>query len=233
MYKIGDFSKKVDVPVKTLRYYDEISLFSPSYIDNWSGYRYYEDEQIPIIKKIVMLKDLNLSLKEIDEYMTTGDINILIKKEEEFRMKVEAITNYVEDIAYEVKSADYEEYLKWNGLRMKDSPAALEIRDEVAKYYMVFKNNEFYSDFLVFPNEDNRSDINKMFGSDELFEICLKYLKNEYDYLTMLSCETLDNSANMIRSKSNVISEEVKESKGYDERIWKYILHKVLLKEEK
>lgn len=35
MYKIGDFSRKVSVPVKTLRYYDEINLFKPSYIDDF------------------------------------------------------------------------------------------------------------------------------------------------------------------------------------------------------
>ena len=51
MYKIGDFSKKVSIPVKTLRYYDEINLFKPSYIDDFTGYRYYTDEQIEQIKK--------------------------------------------------------------------------------------------------------------------------------------------------------------------------------------
>ena len=50
MYKIGDFSRKVSVPVKTLRYYDEINLFKPSYIDDFTGYRYYTDEQIEQIK---------------------------------------------------------------------------------------------------------------------------------------------------------------------------------------
>lgn len=71
MYKIGDFSKKVSIPVKTLRYYDEINLFKPSYIDDFTGYRYYTDEQIEQIKKIIMLKELNLSLKNIEDYLKT------------------------------------------------------------------------------------------------------------------------------------------------------------------
>ena len=71
MYKIVDFSKKVSIPVKTLRYYDEINLFKPSYIDDFTGYRYYTDEQIEQIKKIIMLKELNLSLKNIEDYLKT------------------------------------------------------------------------------------------------------------------------------------------------------------------
>ena len=46
LYKIGDFSKEVNVPVKTLRYYDEINLFKPIEIDLFTGYRYYDKSQI-------------------------------------------------------------------------------------------------------------------------------------------------------------------------------------------
>lgn len=56
MYKIGDFSKKTNVPIKTLRYYDEINLFKPSYQDYFTGYRYYENNQIDEIKKYCKIK---------------------------------------------------------------------------------------------------------------------------------------------------------------------------------
>ena len=42
-YKISEFSKLVNVPVKTLRYYDEIGLFKPEEVDIFSNYRYYLD----------------------------------------------------------------------------------------------------------------------------------------------------------------------------------------------
>ena len=95
MYKIGDFSYKVDIPIKTLRYYDEIDLFKPSYQDYFTGYRYYESTQISKIEEIKRLKDLDLSLKEIKEYLETNDINILLKKEKEFVMKIESIKDYI------------------------------------------------------------------------------------------------------------------------------------------
>ena len=46
MYKIGEFSKIVDIPVRTLRYYDEFGILKPSDVDNFTGYRYYSDENI-------------------------------------------------------------------------------------------------------------------------------------------------------------------------------------------
>ena len=56
LYKIGEFSKLTNVPIKTLRYYDEINLFKPQEIDLFSGYRYYSKEQIEdLIKKIIII----------------------------------------------------------------------------------------------------------------------------------------------------------------------------------
>ena len=52
MYKIKDFSMITDTPVATLRYYDSIDLFKTVNIDYYSGYSYYDDEQIKEIKKI-------------------------------------------------------------------------------------------------------------------------------------------------------------------------------------
>ena len=42
MYSIGEFSKIGSVSTKTLRYYDEIGLLRPAYVDEENRYRYYE-----------------------------------------------------------------------------------------------------------------------------------------------------------------------------------------------
>jgi hypothetical protein len=39
MIRIGDFSKLSRVPVKTLRYYDEMGLLKPVEVDSLTGYR--------------------------------------------------------------------------------------------------------------------------------------------------------------------------------------------------
>ncbi len=65
MFKIGEFSKLSQVPVKTLRYYDEIGLLKPVEVDRWSGYRYYAAGQLARLQRILALRDLGLSLAQI------------------------------------------------------------------------------------------------------------------------------------------------------------------------
>ena len=84
LYRIGDFSQKTGIPVKTLRYYDEINLFKPSYTERFSGYRYYEINQIKDIKLISKLKGLDLSLEEIKQFLETKDIKIILNKRKTF-----------------------------------------------------------------------------------------------------------------------------------------------------
>ena len=43
LYQIGKVSKICNIPIKTLRYYDEIELLIPRKIDPDSNYRYYSD----------------------------------------------------------------------------------------------------------------------------------------------------------------------------------------------
>jgi effector-binding domain-containing protein len=70
MIKIGDFSQLSQVPVKTLRYYDEIDLLKPARIDPFTGYRYYALDQLPRLYRILALKDLGLSLEQVSQLLT-------------------------------------------------------------------------------------------------------------------------------------------------------------------
>ena len=79
-YKIGEFSKITGIPVKTLRYYDEIDLFKPSEIDLFSGYRYYKEEQIESLKIILELKEAGFLLEEIKSHWNSWNDEILLKQ---------------------------------------------------------------------------------------------------------------------------------------------------------
>ena len=67
MYRIGEFSYLFQLTIKTLRYYDEIDLFKPSYKDSFTGYRYYSKDQKEELKNILMLKEYGFTLEEIKE----------------------------------------------------------------------------------------------------------------------------------------------------------------------
>lgn len=58
MLRIGDFAKIFNITVKTVRYYEEIGLIVPKYIDIYTGYRYFDEENINRMKEILSLKQL-------------------------------------------------------------------------------------------------------------------------------------------------------------------------------
>lgn len=67
MLSIGEFSSICRVSTKTLRYYDEIGLLTPSEINPQNGYRYYAIEQMETLLFINRLKTYSFSLDEIKE----------------------------------------------------------------------------------------------------------------------------------------------------------------------
>lgn len=100
LYKIGDFSKEVNVPIKTLRYYDEINLFKPVEVDLFTNYRYYSEEQIDDIKVILELKDLGFSLEEIKENWNNFTNEIMLNKKEELLNESSKIEEKIRRIDY-------------------------------------------------------------------------------------------------------------------------------------
>lgn len=69
-YSIGKVSTLCNVPIKTLRYYDNIGLLVPDYRDSDSNYRYYTQDQILTLFIIRKLKHLGIPLKEISQIVS-------------------------------------------------------------------------------------------------------------------------------------------------------------------
>ncbi len=70
MFRIGEFSKIAQVSGSQLRYYDEIGLLKPAKIDQWTGYRYYSAAQLSDLNRILALKELGLSLEQIQRMVS-------------------------------------------------------------------------------------------------------------------------------------------------------------------
>ena len=85
MFSIGVFSKINKVTTKTLRYYEDIGLLKPGYVDEVTKYRYYTTEQLPKLHEIITLKQMGLSLNEIKEVIDKPEEieKILVSKEQE------------------------------------------------------------------------------------------------------------------------------------------------------
>ncbi|MBR3057573.1 MAG: MerR family transcriptional regulator [Clostridiales bacterium] len=75
MLKIGDFSKLSRVSIRMLRHYDDIGLLKPAEIDDFTGYRYYREDQLFIVARITALKDMGFALADIVRILEIYDDN--------------------------------------------------------------------------------------------------------------------------------------------------------------
>lgn len=95
MLKIGDFSKLSRITIRMLRHYDEIDLLKPQTVDEWTGYRYYDEAQLLAANKIQLLKNLGFGLSTIKEVLTHYDDYAEIEKLLKIR-QAELVTEEIE-----------------------------------------------------------------------------------------------------------------------------------------
>ena len=69
MFNIGKFSQLVKVSPRMLRHYEKCGLFYPAEIDKVNGYRLYSATQIPLLLRIVSLRDMGFSIEEISDIL--------------------------------------------------------------------------------------------------------------------------------------------------------------------
>ena len=50
--QINEFAKLTGVSVRTLHYYDEIGLLKPAEVDEWTGYRFYDENSLEKCNKL-------------------------------------------------------------------------------------------------------------------------------------------------------------------------------------
>ncbi|WNZ63923.1 MerR family transcriptional regulator [Myxococcus sp. MxC21-1] len=73
LYSIGETSRITGLTVKALRLYQEKNLLVPSRVDPSSGYRYYTERDIALAHTLRALRDLKLSLEEIQGVLAELD----------------------------------------------------------------------------------------------------------------------------------------------------------------
>ena len=69
MIKIGEFAKLGGVSIKTLRHYDRLALLKPARVDHYSGYRYYELNQLQRLNEIMLFKLMGFSLESVSHLL--------------------------------------------------------------------------------------------------------------------------------------------------------------------
>ena len=69
LFQIGEVAEQVGLSLRTVRYYEEVGLVSPS-ARSEGGFRLYSDEDISRLALVKRMKPLGLTLEEMRELVT-------------------------------------------------------------------------------------------------------------------------------------------------------------------
>ncbi|WP_294388994.1 MerR family transcriptional regulator [uncultured Clostridium sp.] len=94
---IKDASKKLNISVYTLRYYDKEGL-TPFVKKDENGVRRYTEEDLEWIKMLINLRDIDMPISNIKEYIT-----LYLKGDETIEERRELMCKYREYIKKKIK----------------------------------------------------------------------------------------------------------------------------------
>ncbi|MEK4029971.1 MerR family transcriptional regulator [Pseudobacillus sp. FSL P4-0506] len=149
----GEFAKLCKVNKQTLLYYDQIGLFSPEY-KNKKGYRYYSIRQIELFSVIDLLKDLGMSLSDIQQYTQNKSpesfLSIMYQKKAEIEKKRQEIEIKEKIIDTKITLMEEALHLDFHQVKLEQLPeATLYLSRNIEN----INNEEFVEVFSDFINE--------------------------------------------------------------------------------
>lgn len=133
-YLIKDASKKLNISIYTLRYYDKEGL-TPFVKKDENGVRKYTDEDLEWIRMLINLRDIDMPISNIKEY-----IELYLKGDETIEQRRDLMCRYREYIKKKVEDTISSLEMATEKLRNYDSAVA-DILDDTN----LFKNKKIYN----------------------------------------------------------------------------------------
>lgn len=102
-YTVGEVSSITGVPKDTLRFYDKINLFKPSFVDPENSYRYYTYDQFWKIDIIVCCRKLNISTQKIREILSSQNNEAVVQLMKEHQKEALSLSQYFKRVAEDIE----------------------------------------------------------------------------------------------------------------------------------
>ncbi len=77
-YGIGKAAEMLGVTTETLRHYDRSGVVKPCRQDKFTGYRYYSDDDIVVLRTVILLRFMNISLDEIKRLLADENLGNVV-----------------------------------------------------------------------------------------------------------------------------------------------------------
>lgn len=102
MYKISKFVELTGLSKETLRYYAEVKLLEPAFIDPKNNYRYYDDGSVFLATLLTKLRNLGFSIQEMISVMedeSFGNLEgLLVQKKQKIQQQIKEIQKQEKEI---------------------------------------------------------------------------------------------------------------------------------------
>lgn len=176
MKTIKEISELADTSIRTLRYYDEIGLLTPSSLSA-SGYRLYDSKSIEKLQEIMFYKELELPLTDIKKIMNSPNYNkeqaLCTQKAllEQKRNRLSGLITLIDDVMKGINTMSFEQFnnsdVETIITNMKQQLTEEQFQDFIKKY--ADGSVENYEEMLYNQLNDDKTkaDLLKWFGGKQ------------------------------------------------------------------
>ncbi|QFT87292.1 Multidrug-efflux transporter 1 regulator [Bacillus sp. THAF10] len=102
MYKVSEFSEMTGLSKETLRYYAEVKLLEPAYIDPNNHYRYYDDGSYFLAVLLTKLRSFGFTIQEMVSVMEDQSFehleDLLKQKQQKIKQQIEELKTKSQEI---------------------------------------------------------------------------------------------------------------------------------------
>lgn len=99
-YTVQELANLAGVTTRTLRYYDQIGLLKPSFL-TVANYRMYTQVEVDQLHQILLLKELALPLRQIQEILNKPEqetLDLLVQHQEALKQKQRRLVNILRNV---------------------------------------------------------------------------------------------------------------------------------------
>ena len=113
LIKIRDMTAKYDLSARTLRYYEDMGLIESTRTEDYA-YRLYDEANVKRLEQILILRKLNISIKDIQRIFSTSGSEIVLevlgKKVDNIDEEISVLHELKEiilEFIHQIESADF------------------------------------------------------------------------------------------------------------------------------
>ena len=191
---IKEFSNLCGCNPQTIRYYDRMNLLKPVKVDDWTGYRFYDERQALDFVKIKNLQTAGFTIDEIRQLLDADNeaiyeafskkikeqedkLNAMLEIQKSYQSELTEMAKTIEEVRVEVKKRmdDYNPSLEFGiGNATYDH-----VKGQVDDFFDSIIKNHDYNKLEYIDNDENSEEIEQDLLNDPNLVTC--YEKHGWD----------------------------------------------------